>query len=454
MIDHVSGLYNQQARATGSPLRDVMRAVEHHPSLSNWTGSYLPRPLFIERSEIQRFANDVLALFELITALPARVFDSDLDRYCSVLGIDRRRARLLRALGGGIPPRYGRADMYHDGTAFKLLETGIASEVGGADRAGEIPRALMGNEAFAGFARDHGLGYVCTGEDVALTLRQAGASLAPDGNPVVALLEGPGGLANYASHWNTFRDVMKRSGLDFHVAEVGDVRERGGRLELFGNPIDVILRCFTVEEIMADPDGEALVEPIFRAHREGSVVLFTPMESNLFANKGCLALLSDPRWQSSFSPDELALVDRVLPWTRSLKTQSAVDGQDLLAYCIQEREELILKPNGYYGGVGVVPGWETSAADWQRALSVGVAEGSIVQKRIVPRFEPVVNPDTGREEPWHAAWGLFYTPRGYAGAYARAVPAFESAVIGVTAYKNTRTAGVFHYAAGEPGAMG
>ena len=83
-----------------------------------------------------------------------------------------------------------------------------------------------------------------------------------------------------------------------------------------------------------------------------------------------------------------------------------------------------------------------------------MAEGSIVQKRIVPRFEPVVNPDTGREEPWHAAWGLFYTPRGYAGAYARAVPAFESAVIGVTAYKNTRTAGVFHYAAGEPGAMG
>ncbi|GGX91959.1 hypothetical protein [Streptomyces hiroshimensis] len=423
-------------------LRHVVDEIDRHPSLSNWTGSYLPRPLFVDHREIVDFGTDVLRLFELITSLPQRLFDGDLQRYTSTLGIDEQRAKLITSLGGIKPPCYGRADMYHDGTSFKLLEIGIASEVGGADRAGEIPKALMENEAFAKFAADHGLGYTHTGREVAETLREAGRHLSD--SPVVALLEGPGGLAGYAAHWNTFRDVMRGFGLDFHVAEVGDVRERDGKLYLGDTGIDVVLRCFTVEEIIGDADGFALVEPVLKAHREGGTVLFTPFESNLFANKGALGLLSDTRHRDRFTADELAVVDRVLPWTRSLKGAASLD-DELVTYARDNREELILKPNGYYGGVGVVAGWDTDADTWWKTLKDGVEDGCVIQKRVIPRSEPVRDPQTGAVEPWQAAWGLFYTPRGYAGAYARAVPAFESPVIGVTAYKNTRTAGVFHY---------
>ncbi|AEV88364.1 hypothetical protein ACWT_7354 [Actinoplanes sp. SE50] len=441
MTDQRTEAYNALARDDFSPLRRVMDDVEKHPSLSNWTGSYLPRPLFADRRQLDAFAADVLTLFDVITSLPDRLFDGDLDRYTAALGVEPRRAKLIRSLGGITPPRYGRADMYHDGTSFKLLEIGIASEVGGADRAGEIPRALLENEAFAGFAAEHGLDYVHTGERVARTLRAAGASIGA-AEPVVVLLEAPGGLANYASHWNTFRDVQRRAGLDFHVAEIGDITDRDGKLHLGDVAVDVILRCFTVEELIAEPDGEALVEPILRAHRAGSVVLFTPLESNLFANKGALALLSDPRRRAAFTAAEQAVIDRVLPWTRSL---TDADELGLIDLGRERRETLILKPNGYYGGVGVIAGWETPEADWERALREGVADGAIIQERVVPRSEPVVDPGTGEVQPWQAAWGLFYTPEGFAGAYGRAVPAFESAVIGVTAYKNTRTAGVFHY---------
>ncbi|MFF7364742.1 hypothetical protein [Streptomyces sp. NPDC008125] len=423
-------------------LRDLTGKIDRHPSLRNWTGSYLARPLFVGHREILRFSDDVQCLFEVITSLPKRLFDGDLDAYVDALGIDPGRSRLIRSLGGVKPPCYGRADMYHDGTSFKLLEMGIASEVGGADRAGEIPRALLEHAGFAGFAQEHGLGYTHTGREVAETLREAGAAISTE--PVVALLEGPGGLANYASHWNTFRDVMRGFGLDFHVAEIGDVVERGGKLHLGDTAIDVVLRCFTVEEIIADEQGFALVEPVLRAHREGGTVLFTPLESNLFANKGALGLLSDSRHRSKFSTDELEVMDRVLPWTRTLRSAADLD-DELVGYARDHRSELILKPNGYYGGIGVVAGWSVDDDTWWKALKDGVADGCVVQRRVVPRSERVVDPATGAEEPWQAAWGLFYTPRGYAGAYARAVPAFESPVIGVTAYKNTRTAGVFHY---------
>jgi hypothetical protein len=441
----MSRIYNQDCLSAGSGLPTVISDVERHPSLARWSGSYLPRPLFVDKRTIEDFASDVRGLIDLIISLPDRMFDGDLDRYCAALAIDAGRAALIRRLGGSAPPIYGRADMYHDGTSFKLLEVGIASEMGGVDRAAEIPRALLGNDAFASFAAAHGLGYTHTGSAVADALRQAAAAVAPGREPVVALLEAPGGLAHFAGHWNTFADVMRGCGLDFHVAEVGDVRDRNGRLRLGTTPVDVVFRCFNVEEIVAHCGGADLVEPIFRAHEEGRAVLWTPMEANLFTNKGCLGMLFDPRSRSSFTDAELALIDRVLPWTRSLGGRPIAGDDELVAACRERREELILKPNDYYGGRGIVAGWETSAKDWWRALKDGMSTGCIVQERVIPRLEQVIDPVTMAEEPWQAAWGLFYTPAGYAGAYARALPAWKSAVISVGAHKNTRTAGVFHY---------
>ncbi len=395
MTDRVSERYVQECLAGGG-LRTAMLDAELPPALFSSAGQrLLDRPLFAGGAEMQAFADDVIGLFGLITSLPERLFDGDLDRYCAALRIDGRRAALMRRLGGGKPPLYGRADMYH------------------------------------------------TGRQVAQALRAAGAGISSGREPVVALLEGPGGMARYGGYWLAVQELMRGLGLDMYVGEVGEVYRRGGKLCLGGAPVDVILRCFSVDEICATPAGEELVEPIFRAHEEGSVVLWTPMESSLFGNKGCLALLSDRRWRATFSRDELALIDRVLPWTRALDGEPAPGDQDLVEYCRERREELILKPNAEYGGTGIVAGWETTDQDWWRALKDGCSGGYVVQRRVVPRLEPVVDATTGRLEDWQAAWGMFVTPDGYAGAYARALPAGESAVIGIGANAKTRTAGVF-----------
>jgi len=403
----------------------------------------LPRPLFVPEPEMRRFAEDVIALFHLITSLPRRLFGGDFDRYCAELRIDPRRAALMRSLGDASPPLYGRADMYHDGRCFKLLEFNIASELGGIDRAGRIPAALLEVDAFGTFAARHDLAYTDTGRQVSAALRRAGEIVAPGREPTVALLDGPGGMASSGAYWRSTQELMRELGLDFHIGEVGDVWDREGKLFLGTTPIDVILRTFSVDEICAEPDGEALVEPIFRAHRAGSVVLWTPMTSSLYGNKGCLALLSDPRWHSHFTVGELALVDRVLPWTRSLGGISRLDEDQLLQECRERREELILKPNANYGGSGIVAGWETSDEAWRRALKEGAAAGCVVQERVMPRPEPVMDPQTRQVNDWWAAWGLFVTPDGYAGAYARALPAQTGAIIGVGANARTRTSGVF-----------
>lgn len=444
--DGVTERYLRDCLAPDSRLLTAMRDADLPPALSASSGQRLfPRPLFVREQQIRGFADDVVRIFDLLTSLPARLYGNDLERYCAALAIGERRARMITRLGGATPPQYGRADMYHDGTAFRLLEFNIASELGGAERSGEIPRLLLGVESFARFAKEHELGYTDTGQMVAEALRTAGARIASGREPVIALLEAPGGLAGYGAFWRAFEELMRGFGLDFHLGEISDVRTAGDRVLLDGRPLDVVLRCYSADEMLGLPDGEELVEPVCRAVEAGTLALWTPMESNLFGNKGCLAMISDPRFRDSFDAAELALVERVVPWTRAIGGTFGQSAAELLEECLDRREQLILKPNALYGGAGIVAGWEADETTWRRALETVDAAGAIVQERVVPRSEPVIDPETGQREQWQAAWGMFVTPQGYAGTYARALPADESAVIGIGSNAKTRTAGVFTY---------
>ena len=129
-----------------------------------------------------------------------------------------------------------------------------------------------------------------------------------------------------------------------------------------------------------------------------------------------------------------------MPWTRTL---DRFTDAELLATFRRDRQHLMIKPNLLYGGIGIVPGWECTADQWAAALAGAARYGAVVQRRVIPRREPAVDPDTGRLEDWQSAWGLFVTPGGYAGAYARLLRAGTSSVISVSAHKDTRIAGVF-----------
>lgn len=444
--DPVTRDYLRRTADPAAPLSTAMAGLELPPALAAAAGErLLNRPLFAPQDQVDRAVADTVGLFTLLTSLPERLFDGDPRAYCAALGIDPRKQRLITRLGGGAPPLYGRTDMSYDGTAFQLLEFNIASEIGGVDRAGTIPRLLARSPAFAPFAAAHGLAHLDTGGLVAGTLRTAAHPVVSGRAPVVALLEGPGGLARFGAVWEAVAEVLRGYGLEVRVGEIGDVRRRGDGVAVHGGRIDLVLRCFSAEEVLADADAEACAELLFRAHESGTAVLWTPMESNLFGNKGALALLSDARSRRHFTADERALIDRLLPWTRSLPGQPRRSAPELLADCLERQGELILKPNAQYGGGGVVAGWETPRSEWRRALEEVDAAGAVVQRRVVPRTEPVTDPETGRPADWRTVWSLFLTPEGHAGTYARAVPASEGAVVGMGANRRARTAGVFTF---------
>jgi hypothetical protein len=391
----------------------------------------------VDEAEYRSFGRDLVTVFELVTTLPQRCFDGDFDRFRAALRIDDRRAALMRRLlGDGAPPLYGRADVYYDGSAFKLLEFNIGSALGGLDMVGTLPKAYLRVPAVAEFAAAHGLGCLDIGADVAEALRNAGKGIGA-GEPVVAVLEGPGGMATYGHKRRAIAELLAGQGLDARVGEIGDLRFRAGKPYLSGTPVDVILRYYALEEMLAHPGGEALMEPVFRAHESGSVVLWTP--SNVFGNKGTLAMLSefadDP---SMFTGPERAVIDRVLPWSRMLGRPGAGPDAGRIEECARRREQLVFKPTGLYGGKGVVIGQEVDDRTWREALTASAESGCLVQEVVRPNLERVIEPDTGASSEWFALWAAFMTPAGLSGGGIRAVPPGGSTVITMTNNTNVR----------------
>jgi hypothetical protein len=436
-LDRATRAYLTAAAEPGSRLGQAVAQVRNAASLAAWGGEFLNRPLFVDGAELRAFSDDLQGLLGLLLSLPERLFGGDLERFGAAVGVDGERSALMRRLGV-TPPSVGRADVYHDGDAYRLLEFGIGSDHGGWDRSGEVPRAFLRDDAFAAFAEEHGLGYTYSPAELARELRRLAG-----GDPVVALVEGPGALAELNGAWQPVRDALRGCGIRCHLGELGDLSVRDGRLCIEGDRVDVVYRCFDTDQIIDDPDALALAERIFKMHETGDVVLWTPLETNLFVEKGCMALLSDHD-PAAFSAPERALIDRVIPWTRLLSEPSLRADPDLLDRCRAERERLILKPAGLFGGHGVVPGWETPEDEWAEALRASASTTAIVQRRVVPRTEPVADETSGEQLPWHGVYGFYYTPTGFAGIHARVAPVERSAVIGLTTNRSVRSAGVFH----------
>ena len=193
--------------------------------------------------------------------------------------------------------------------------------------------------------------------------------------------------------WTEFellRDAFVQAGVPTVVADPRDLVFDGGVLRAEGKPIDLVYRRVLINDLIARPaECAALLE----AYQRRAVCVANTLRCKLPHKKAFFSVLTDPAYQRLTSADERAVVRAHVPWTR-LVADTATDWQEqrggLLEIVRRERERLVLKPNDEYGGKGVALGWETSAQQWDAALSAALDDppGSwVVQQRIPVRRE-------------------------------------------------------------------
>ena len=285
----------------------------------------------------------------------------------------------------------GRADFYRDASGFRLLEINWGAALGGLDSA--VLNEAMVRQPFVGdFVRKHRLGYVDPMAEMVHTLFTECA--VPAGSrPVVALTDWPESFRTLEPRLRKNVPTYDRFGIEALPCHVGQLRYERGRVWLGDRAIDVVYRLFLLEDLLA-ADGPALIEPVLRAAERGEVAIFSPMDADLYGSKGALALLSDEASRPLYPPAMLAVLDRILPWTRMVRPGPVTVSGTRRRPCrprAAHRRELILKPTLMHGGLGIVAGWLTDAAEWRARLAEAMGGPYVLAaahppgRRVLPR---------------------------------------------------------------------
>lgn len=403
--------------ASGRRASEMLDAVRPSTVDTCFGGRSLSRPVFLGHAEITELRQDLDRLHSLLTGLPQRMFGGDMAEFARAVGATGAQVSAVVRGKSDDPPRMARADLYLDHVGFRVMEINWGSALGGLDSAG-LNRAMLEQPFVADFVERNGLTFVDPMVELVDTLFTE--CKVPSGTrPVVALADWPQSFLTLEPQLRRSAEGLAAFGMDAYPCHVGQLRLSDGRVWLGELAVDVVYRLFMTEDLL-DASGPELIEPILRAVERREVAIFTSMDAELYGSKGALALLSDEATRHLYQPEELATLDRILPWTRMVRPgRVTVEGAtvDLRSYALAQQQELILKPTLMHGGVGVVQGWLTGQEEWREHLEAAMGQPYVLQRRIHPVPERFPT-DEGLQE-WILTWGAFMVARGYGGMFLR-----------------------------------
>ncbi|MEV7226026.1 MULTISPECIES: hypothetical protein [Polymorphospora] len=418
-VEHLAG-----AAGAGDP---TAAARESAALTLAYRDRFLAGPAFLGDAERRTVAGDLRTIYDLLRSLPDRIFGGSLAALAEAVGMSGQQTALITrsARTGSLVP-LGRADLYHDGTAFSLLEFNITSALGGFENA-DLNRAMLTFAPLREFVTRHRLGYRDTLACMARTMLAECATAVPAGRPpVVAVLDTVDNFAVIGPRLRVFAAKLAEHGIEGIACHPGQLTYPNGRPTVAGRTVDIVYRYFLAEDL-ADPASVAELEPLLAAADQGKVGLFSRLDAEIYGNKATLAMLSDDRHRALFDAAELACVDRLLPWTRYVRPRTTDPGGsdvDLLRYAVAHRDDLVLKPTLLHGGSGIVAGWQVDPARWQADLTAAMDGPYVLQRRIRPAAEPF--PDgAGGAQDLYLNWGIYLGDvdvvgeDGYAGCFVR-----------------------------------
>ncbi|WP_433161685.1 hypothetical protein [Kribbella sp. CA-247076] len=418
------------AATTRGPKPSAIRAaVAPQLDATGYMGRCLSRPAFLEAEEYHQLAGDLDLLHSALTRIPERLFGGDLGAFALAVGLTQEQADAVVRGRGTAPSRFARADMYKDGDGFHLLEINMGSTAGGVDNP-ILNKAMLELPFIAEFVEQHGLDYTETMEEVVRTILTE-AKVPTGVRPTMAIADFPDSYPDLERQLHKIGAMLAPMGIDALPCPVDALEYKDEKVWLGDRPIDIVFRLFMIEDLLK-PGAVAMLEPVLQASERGHVAIFTPLDAELYGSKGCLALLSDEAYRDRYSADELAALDRILPWTRMVRRgQVTVDGRktDLLEYAVAAREELVLKPTSLHGGDGVLLGWRTDADTWAAGLDAAMDQPWVLQRRVHP--VPETFPTDDGEEEWLLTWGAFLVSHGLGGFWVRGSQELDGGIVNI-----------------------
>lgn len=344
------------------------------------------RPHIITRSQYAEVTQAATTIAQAFDKLVARaLIDEEL---LQVFGLTDAEAKMAR-----IDPGYSRLcvtsrlDAYVTETGFQFLEYNAETPAGVGDQM-QLEKVLFGLSHVRDLLQNHKHWTPEPHRQLLTALlaayRDWGGEEQP---PNIAIVDWKGVATE--SEFRILQKYFAAEGYPTVIADPRDLRYDGGHLMAGDFRIDILYKRVITHEFL-EKCGDA--HPLARAYADRRVCIANSFRTKIAHKKAGFAILSDPQYARLFTPEEIAVFQRHIPWTRRVQRgQTTFRGaeHDLISLIQQERQRFVLKPNDDYGGHGVFIGWETAPHEWQAALSLALERPYVVQERAALRKVPI-----------------------------------------------------------------
>jgi len=294
-----------------------------------------------------------------------------------------------------------RLDSFLTDEAYSYVELNGESPAGiaFADSATEIFKSLPVMKRFNEKYQTRGFGGRSKMLEVLLDCYEEFLGRRPERNPTIAIVD----LKDLPTikEFELFKEYFESRGFPSIICSPDRLEYANDRLSCDGTTIDIVYKRLLVNEYLPIMhEHSALLD----AYRAGAVCMVNSFRGKLVHKKAVFAVLTNEKYEHLFDADELTAIRDHVPWTRVFrdeKTRVPAGGADPMALVEWTRgnaQKLVLKPNDDYGGHGIYIGWNSTAAEWEDAISAALADGDyLVQARVKTAREnfPMIKDDAG-----------------------------------------------------------
>lgn len=344
------------------------------------------RPHIITRSQYDEVVRAAGTIAEALEKVVDRALRDD--ELLARLDVTEREAKMAR-----IDPGYSRLcvssrlDSYLSDSGFQFLEYNAETPAGVGDQM-QLEKALFGLSHLEKFFAENSHWRPEPHRVLLASLLDAYREWGgEEAFPQIAIVDWKGVATE--SEFRVLQNYFSAEGYHTIIADPRELTYDSDHLWAGDFRIDIVYKRVVIHEFL---ERCAEDHPLVRAYADRRICMANSFRTKLAHKKGSFAILSDPAYAHLFSPKEIEVLRRHIPWTRRVeRTTTEFEGaeHDLIDLIRREREFLVLKPNDDYGGHGVYIGWETSADDWEQAINLALQRPYVVQQRVPLKKIPI-----------------------------------------------------------------
>ncbi|HEU5239504.1 MAG TPA: circularly permuted type 2 ATP-grasp protein, partial [Pyrinomonadaceae bacterium] len=370
------------------PIFDQLIAAQHGLGLvfdGRPTCPFL-RPHLISRSKYDEVSRASSTIAAAVERMVSRALNDE--ELLSVLGPTERETRMAR-----IDPGYSRLcvssrlDSYLSDSGFQFLEYNAETPAGVGDQM-QLEKILFSLPHLKTLFDEHAHWRPQPHQRLLRSLldvyREWGGA---EERPQIAIVDWKGVATE--SEFRVLRQYFASEGYETIIADPNELIYDGFHLTRGDFRIDIVYKRVIIHEFLERCDVD---HPLARAYADGRVCLVNSFRTKIAHKKAGFAVLSDPEFAHLFTPEEIEIFRKHIPWTRRVRPGGSTfhdSKQELIQLIRAERNRLVLKPNDDYGGHGVFIGWESTPEEWEDVIRIALKRPYVVQERVFLKKTPM-----------------------------------------------------------------